>query len=73
MTKVKPHLAINSASIFRDPTIIDTGNLVGRKKKKKKIKLLCHLQPQQEIHGLSKQGEREESNEETLYKGMRRF
>ena len=37
MTKVKPHLAINSASIFRDPTIIDTGNLVGRKKKKKKI------------------------------------
>lgn len=38
MTKVKPHLAINSASIFRDPTIIDTGNLVGRKKKKKEDK-----------------------------------
>jgi len=39
MTKVKPHLAINSASIFRDPTIIDTGNLVGRKKKKDKASM----------------------------------
>lgn len=63
------HLVINSTNIYGDPTILDTGDIIVRNKNKyikKEDKLLYHLQSQQEMHSLSKEGEREGYNLKTL-------